>query len=222
MIQSLVCMCKFLQVSTFDLKVNVLSCYIRRGSAEEALKALNGAQIGGRSVRLSWGRSPSNRPVLFSLFLFGCALQNMSFVWVLTEILLCWNVCSLNLNRTSGVILLIMDINKGMTPRTDMCLPLKILTCTMVVTRVMVGTQCLSKPRCPCNSNRLVKNSWQVSTKQVRYLGMNYLHIIEISYLKLYLLHYSLCPYLFDQFAIFNPSPKDCPITTNSHGSVPH
>ncbi|XP_021719688.1 polyadenylate-binding protein RBP45-like [Chenopodium quinoa] len=36
--------------------------FTNRSSAEEALKALNGVQLGGRSVRLSWGRSPSNRP----------------------------------------------------------------------------------------------------------------------------------------------------------------
>ncbi|KAL2931454.1 Polyadenylate-binding protein RBP45 [Bienertia sinuspersici] len=35
--------------------------FTNRSSAEEALKALNGAQLGGRNVRLSWGRSPSNR-----------------------------------------------------------------------------------------------------------------------------------------------------------------
>lgn len=32
-----------------------------RGSAEEALLNLNGTQLGGQSIRLSWGRSPSNR-----------------------------------------------------------------------------------------------------------------------------------------------------------------
>ncbi|CAO2823659.1 unnamed protein product [Amaranthus hypochondriacus] len=35
--------------------------FTTRSCAEEALKALNGAQIGGRNVRLSWGRSPNNR-----------------------------------------------------------------------------------------------------------------------------------------------------------------
>lgn len=35
--------------------------FANRASAEEALRALNGAQLGGRNVRLSWGRSPSNK-----------------------------------------------------------------------------------------------------------------------------------------------------------------
>ncbi|CAA2954710.1 polyadenylate-binding protein RBP45-like isoform X1 [Olea europaea var. sylvestris] len=34
-----------------------------RSCAEEALRMLNGTQLGGQSIRLSWGRSPSNRQV---------------------------------------------------------------------------------------------------------------------------------------------------------------
>uniref|UniRef100_A0A5B7AQQ6 RRM domain-containing protein n=1 Tax=Davidia involucrata TaxID=16924 RepID=A0A5B7AQQ6_DAVIN len=32
-----------------------------RSSAEEALRMLNGTQLGGQNIRLSWGRSPSNK-----------------------------------------------------------------------------------------------------------------------------------------------------------------
>uniref|UniRef100_A0A1J3GC13 Polyadenylate-binding protein RBP45C n=1 Tax=Noccaea caerulescens TaxID=107243 RepID=A0A1J3GC13_NOCCA len=35
--------------------------YANRASAEQALSALNGTQLGGQSIRLSWGRSPSNK-----------------------------------------------------------------------------------------------------------------------------------------------------------------
>ncbi|KAK1378972.1 polyadenylate-binding protein RBP45-like [Heracleum sosnowskyi] len=35
--------------------------YADRACAEEALNRLNGSQLGGQSVRLSWGRTPSNR-----------------------------------------------------------------------------------------------------------------------------------------------------------------
>ncbi|CAK7351153.1 unnamed protein product [Dovyalis caffra] len=34
-----------------------------RSSAEEALKMLNGVQLSGQSIRLSWGRSPSNKQI---------------------------------------------------------------------------------------------------------------------------------------------------------------
>ncbi|XP_009789022.2 polyadenylate-binding protein RBP45-like [Nicotiana sylvestris] len=35
-----------------------------RSCAEEALRVLNGTQLGGQSIRLSWGRSPSNKQVV--------------------------------------------------------------------------------------------------------------------------------------------------------------
>lgn len=34
-----------------------------RACAEQALSILNGTQLGGQSIRLSWGRSPSNKQV---------------------------------------------------------------------------------------------------------------------------------------------------------------
>lgn len=34
-----------------------------RACAEEALLMLNGTQLGGQAIRLSWGRSPSNKQV---------------------------------------------------------------------------------------------------------------------------------------------------------------
>nr|CAB3502871.1 unnamed protein product [Digitaria exilis] len=35
--------------------------YSNRASAEEAIRVLNGSQLGGQSIRLSWGRSPTNK-----------------------------------------------------------------------------------------------------------------------------------------------------------------
>ncbi|KAF2552360.1 hypothetical protein F2Q68_00037475 [Brassica cretica] len=35
--------------------------YAIRGCAEQALNSLNGTQLGGQSIRLSWGRTPSNK-----------------------------------------------------------------------------------------------------------------------------------------------------------------
>lgn len=45
-----------------------------RSSAEEALRVLNGSTLGGQSIRLSWGRSPSNKqadPSQFSSGYYG-------------------------------------------------------------------------------------------------------------------------------------------------------
>ncbi|KAH0871248.1 hypothetical protein HID58_078270, partial [Brassica napus] len=35
--------------------------YAIRGCAEQALNSLNGTQLGGQNIRLSWGRTPSNK-----------------------------------------------------------------------------------------------------------------------------------------------------------------
>lgn len=40
----------------------VIDC--NRSCAEEALRMLNGTPLGGQNIRLSWGRSPSNKQVL--------------------------------------------------------------------------------------------------------------------------------------------------------------
>lgn len=42
-------------------------CYCGRKNAEDAIQQLNGTVIGKQSVRLSWGRSPANKQVTFSL-----------------------------------------------------------------------------------------------------------------------------------------------------------
>ena len=42
--------------------------YYFRSCAEEALRILNGTQIGGQNIRLSWGRSPSNKQVVVYCF----------------------------------------------------------------------------------------------------------------------------------------------------------
>lgn len=51
------------------LAVFALVFYIR-SCAEEALRNLNGTQLGGQNIRLSWGRSPSNKEVLFVTIVF--------------------------------------------------------------------------------------------------------------------------------------------------------
>lgn len=47
---------------------HVLYVYGNRSCAEEALRLLNGTQLGGQSIRLSWGRSPSNKQVHLAQF----------------------------------------------------------------------------------------------------------------------------------------------------------
>lgn len=41
----------------------MLSACIFRSCAEQALGTLNGTQLGGQSIRLSWGRSPTSKQV---------------------------------------------------------------------------------------------------------------------------------------------------------------
>lgn len=48
---------------------HVISHGISRASAEQALASLNGTQLGGQNIRLSWGRSPSTKQV------FGMSLK---------------------------------------------------------------------------------------------------------------------------------------------------
>ncbi|CAA6658222.1 unnamed protein product [Spirodela intermedia] len=45
--------------------------FASRACAEEALLMLNGAQLGGQSIRLSWGRSPSSKPPQTDLSQWG-------------------------------------------------------------------------------------------------------------------------------------------------------
>lgn len=46
-----------------SLYVQLLACCMFRANAEQALSSLNGTQLGGQNIRLSWGRSPSNKQV---------------------------------------------------------------------------------------------------------------------------------------------------------------
>jgi hypothetical protein len=41
--------------------------FICRNNAEEALQKLNGTTIGKQTVRLSWGRNPANKQVLYHI-----------------------------------------------------------------------------------------------------------------------------------------------------------
>lgn len=56
----------------YDKNVSAVDC---RSCAEEALNRLNGSQLGGQSVRLSWGRTPSNRQVYTSKTLIMVSLR---------------------------------------------------------------------------------------------------------------------------------------------------
>ncbi|OMO99585.1 hypothetical protein COLO4_13208 [Corchorus olitorius] len=56
----------FCQLGEVHVKIhNNKNCgfvqYAKRTSAEQALSVLNGNILGGRNVRLSWGRSPSSK-----------------------------------------------------------------------------------------------------------------------------------------------------------------
>lgn len=44
----------------------VLCLWSNRSCAEEALRMLNGTQLGGQNIRLSWGRNPSNKQVAYA------------------------------------------------------------------------------------------------------------------------------------------------------------
>lgn len=54
-----------------------------RSSAEEALRMLNGSTLGGQSIRLSWGRSPSNKQV--------------HLIWLMNHDVLCFFVLTITL-----------------------------------------------------------------------------------------------------------------------------
>ncbi|KAJ0791528.1 putative RNA recognition motif domain, nucleotide-binding alpha-beta plait domain superfamily [Helianthus annuus] len=43
-----------------------------RSCAEEALRMLQGTQLGGQTVRLSWGRSPASKQVCSRIFNRAC------------------------------------------------------------------------------------------------------------------------------------------------------
>lgn len=53
------------EVQLFSSQFVFLLCYCDwcRACAEQALAGLNGTQLGAQSIRLSWGRSPSNKQV---------------------------------------------------------------------------------------------------------------------------------------------------------------
>jgi len=60
------CCCNFLKQTLLYGNVLIKKNYLFRASAEEAIRVLNGTQLGGQSVRLSWGRSPANKQVSFA------------------------------------------------------------------------------------------------------------------------------------------------------------
>lgn len=50
----------------FPNTIFVCPCLGSRACAEQALAGLNGTQLGAQNIRLSWGRSPSNKQVCFT------------------------------------------------------------------------------------------------------------------------------------------------------------
>lgn len=51
---------------------------VSRSSAEEALVILQGTLIGGQNVRLSWGRSPSNKQAQVGSCILTCLFHTLS------------------------------------------------------------------------------------------------------------------------------------------------
>lgn len=105
---------------------HVLSHAISRASAEQALSSLNGTQLGGQSIRLSWGRSPSSKQVFAYLSSFK-----------LRYIRYCFDSDSLcRLTRLNGVVVVarIMGMAKDMRLM-DMLHLLRTLICIMEITQ---------------------------------------------------------------------------------------
>lgn len=48
-----------------------MSCMSCRASAEEAMRMLNGSQLGGNYLRITWGRPAGNKQVAFVACLFA-------------------------------------------------------------------------------------------------------------------------------------------------------
>lgn len=42
-----------------------------RGSAEEAIRMLNGSELGGKAIKLYWGRRPADKQVVSTACLFA-------------------------------------------------------------------------------------------------------------------------------------------------------
>lgn len=56
--------------SILFLLTSLFSLLCFRATAEHALSVLNGTQLGGQSIRLSWGRSPNKQVSLLPVFTF--------------------------------------------------------------------------------------------------------------------------------------------------------
>lgn len=94
----------------FDEVLVNYSCHcIFRPSAEQALAVLQGTLIGGQNVRLSWGRSLSNKQVQIKrniVIFLSIKLHNgakLITLWYL-------NVFSLSMTRISGVLVLVLVV----------------------------------------------------------------------------------------------------------------
>lgn len=83
-----------------------------RNCAEEALRLLNGTPIGGQNIRLSWGRSPSNKQVVV---LYSSHVRGWFLIIVLPEqlvILFVFSPFSLRRILTNGTVAAIMGMGK--------------------------------------------------------------------------------------------------------------
>lgn len=108
------------------LKCLLLARALTRACAEQALSMLNGTQLGGQSVRLSWGRSPSSKQVLIYFHLSYIPCFDSCFC---VTIYLINGIYRLSQISPSGMVH-IMDMHKDTrhmgTPHL-----LKTQTCTM-------------------------------------------------------------------------------------------
>ena len=106
------------------------ACRCIRSCAEEALRMLNGTQLGGQSMRLSWGRSTSNKQVgqifWWPLLLFFIILYTLEFYPCL------WLVfyCSPKVIQTSGMVDIMGMLKDMIIAMLQLLLP-KTPTCTM-------------------------------------------------------------------------------------------
>lgn len=114
------------RVMAFSLKLFYL-CFFR-SCAEEALRMLNGTQLGGQNIRLSWGRSPSNKQVLYIIW---CIFWFFFVWWPWIQLMLFGFlfVCRLSQTQTSGM-LDTMDMPKVMRIMVMRLLLRKTLACT--------------------------------------------------------------------------------------------
>ena len=98
---------------------------------------LNGTQIGGQNIRLSWGRSPSNKQVVVLLYF----THHQGLIYIETNSYdPVMQICSLKLILISGMeVEDTMGMDKGMKIIVMLQLP-RTLTCSTVAMAAGMGT----------------------------------------------------------------------------------